>query len=214
MTFVQYSKMACDLISGLSWLRSKTYVLAGLWDIQIQSRNLPVTIICTVITRWTVHCLAFRHLLELKLPLWALVNQDAMASSGQQILIPLGSTAANKRKARKMVAIIKNPTFWHSLDQYAMHYLSFYNVIQYMFNTAWSHILSPLQEQQMLPKQHSVIWIKHSLCLACFPSIIKTSWQRTQSKSQGVQLLLTALRSSEQRQTRTSLLQLLFWTHL
>ena len=120
-TFVQYSKMACDLIS---WLRSKTYVLAGLRDIQIQSGKMPLTAICAVITRWTAHYLAFRRLLELKLPLRALVNQDAMAPSGQQILVPLGSTAANKRKAHEMVAIIENPTFWLSLDRYATHYSS------------------------------------------------------------------------------------------
>ena len=120
-TFVQYSKMACDLIS---WLRSKTYVLAGLRDIQIQSGKMPLTAIRPVITRWTAHYLAFRCLLELKLPLWALINQDAMAPSGQQILVPLGSMAANKRKAREMVAIIENPTFWLSLDRYAMHYSS------------------------------------------------------------------------------------------
>ena len=113
--------MACDLIS---WLRSKTYVLASLRDIQIQSGKMPLSVIRAVITRWTAHYLAFRCLLELKLPLRALVNQDAMAPSGQQILVPLGSTAANKKKAREMVAIIENPTFWLSLDRYATHYSS------------------------------------------------------------------------------------------
>ena len=113
--FVQHSKMACELIS---WLHGKTSVLARLWDIQMQSGKQPLTVIRAVLTRWMAHYLAFRRLLELQLPLWALVNQDAMVSPGQQILVPPGSSAANKRKAREMVAIIKDSNFWHLLARY------------------------------------------------------------------------------------------------
>lgn len=68
-----------------------------------------------VLTRWTAHYLAFSRLLELHLPLKALVNQDAMAPSDKKILIPSSGSAANKKKAREMVAIIETPVFWHAL---------------------------------------------------------------------------------------------------
>ena len=107
--------MACELIS---WLCGKTSVLMRLWDIQTQSGKQPLTVICAVLTRWMAHYLAFRHLLKLKLPLQALVNQDVMVSPGQQILIPLGLSAANKRKVHEMVVIIEDSNFWHLLAWY------------------------------------------------------------------------------------------------
>ena len=113
--FVQHSKMACKLIS---WLRSKTYILARLREVQIQNGKAPLTVICAVLTRWTAHYLVFSRLLELELPLHFLVTQDAIAPPGQQSLISLGSSAANRRKAREMVAIIKDISFWHSLARY------------------------------------------------------------------------------------------------
>ncbi|KAH9079140.1 hypothetical protein EDB83DRAFT_2178078, partial [Lactarius deliciosus] len=110
--YVKHSKMASELIS---WLRSKTYVLACLRQIQTQYRKPPLTVIRAVLTRWTAHYLAFKRLLELQLALRALVTQDAMASSNQQVFISPGLTAANKRKAHAMKAIIEDDTFWHSL---------------------------------------------------------------------------------------------------
>jgi hypothetical protein len=110
--YVKHSKMACDLIG---WLRSKTYVLARLRDVQTQSGKPALTVIRAVLTRWTVHYLAFRRLLELQYALRALVNNDAMASNDQKVLCPSGSTAANRRKAREMIAIIEDGSFWHSL---------------------------------------------------------------------------------------------------
>jgi hypothetical protein len=110
--YIKHSKMACDLIS---WLHSKTYVLARLRDVQTQSRRSPLTVIHAVLTRWTVHYLAFRRLLELHRPLQVLMNQDTMASSDQKVLCPSGSTVANKRKAIDMIAIIDDSSFWHSL---------------------------------------------------------------------------------------------------
>ena len=104
--------MASELIG---WLRSKTFVLAHLREIQIQSGRLALAVIRAVITRWTAHYLAFRRLLELQHPLQALVARDAMALPDQQILNPSSGTAANKRKAQEMKAIIQNSGFWHSL---------------------------------------------------------------------------------------------------
>lgn len=71
-----------------------------------------------VLTRWTAHYLAFRRLLELQHPLQALVNRDAMAPPDQRVLNSQSGTAANKRKAREMTAIIQNSGFWHSLARY------------------------------------------------------------------------------------------------
>lgn len=113
--YVEHSKMACDLIG---WLRSKTFVLANLRDIQIQSGRKPLTVIRAVLTRWTAHYLAFQRLLELQHPLQALVNRDAMPPPDQRVLNPQSGTAANKRKAREMTAIIQNSGFWHSLARY------------------------------------------------------------------------------------------------
>jgi hypothetical protein len=104
--------MACELIG---WLRSKTFVLAHLREIQMQSGRQPLAMIRAVLTRWTAHYLAFRRLLELQHPLQALVNRNEMALPDQQILNPLSGTAANKRKAQEMKAIIQNSGFWHSL---------------------------------------------------------------------------------------------------
>jgi len=119
--YVLYIKMTCELIG---WLHSKTYVLSHLWDVQIWNGKTALTVICTVLTRWMAHYLAFKHLLELQHPLQALVNHDAMASPDQLILNPLGGTTANKRKADKMIAIIKDSGFWHSLAWYELYLTS------------------------------------------------------------------------------------------
>ena len=118
--YVVYSKMACELIG---WLRSKTYILAQLREVQIRSGKKAVAVIRAMLTRWTAHYLAFKRLLELQHPPQALVNHDAMAPSNQLILNPLGGTTANKRKAREMIAIIENSGFWHSLIRYDLFLL-------------------------------------------------------------------------------------------
>jgi len=110
--YVKHSKMACELIS---WLCSKTFLLARLRDIQIQNGRPAVAVLRAVLTRWTAHYLAFKHLLDLQHPLQALVNHDTMAPTDQHILSPPGLTAANKKKAREMTAIIEDASFWHSL---------------------------------------------------------------------------------------------------
>ena len=112
--YVKHSKSACELIS---WLRSKTSVLARLRDIQTQSGTRPLSVIRAVLTRWTAHYLAFRRLLELRLPLRTLVTQDAMAPPALRILNTSGSSAANK-KTLEMVAIIEDGAFWQSLVRY------------------------------------------------------------------------------------------------
>lgn len=119
--FVTHSKLACELIT---WLRSKTTILARLRDIQCRYGKSPITVIRAVLTRWTAHYLAFRRLLELKLFIQALVSEDAMAPEDQKILTPQGSSTANKRKAREMVVIIEDGRFWHSLARYETFFVA------------------------------------------------------------------------------------------
>lgn len=110
--YIEYSKTACELIT---WLRSKTYILAQLKDVQVKSGKQPLAVIRAVLTRWTAHYLAFSRLLELQHPLKVLVSHDAMAQPNNKILNPSGGNAASKKKAREMVAIIENSAFWHAL---------------------------------------------------------------------------------------------------
>ncbi|KAG2160125.1 uncharacterized protein EDB93DRAFT_1074526, partial [Suillus bovinus] len=88
--YLGYSKKASDLIS---WLRSKTLVLATLRDIQValnstnSSRpNRVLTVIRAVLTRWTVHYLAFRRLLDLKFALDILVRQEKSLGQDSKIV--------------------------------------------------------------------------------------------------------------------------------
>ncbi|KAI9438469.1 hypothetical protein BJY52DRAFT_1129538, partial [Lactarius psammicola] len=110
--FMKYSKMALELIT---WLCSKTYVLAHLQEVQVASGKSPLTVICAVLTRWMAHYLAFSRLLELQHPIRALVNHNAMALPDQKIFTPSGMMAANKKKAHQMTSIIEDPSFWQSL---------------------------------------------------------------------------------------------------
>ncbi|KAG1883224.1 hypothetical protein F4604DRAFT_1575833, partial [Suillus subluteus] len=78
--YLAYSKKASDLIS---WLQSKTLVLATLRDIQLALNSTNpsrphcvLAVIRAVLTRWTTHYLAFRRLLDLKLALNILVRQE------------------------------------------------------------------------------------------------------------------------------------------
>jgi len=113
--FVTHSKSACELIT---WLRSKTSVLAHLRDVQVRNGKQPITVIRAVLTRWTAHYLAFRRLLELRISIQALVLEDTLAPDDQKIIIPQGSSAANRKKAREMMTVIEDGSFWHSLARY------------------------------------------------------------------------------------------------
>ena len=83
-----------------------------------------LSVIHAVLTRWMAHYLAFKHLLKLQHPLWALVNHNTIAPPDQLILNPLGGTTANKRKACEMIVIIEDSGFWHSLAQYELYLTS------------------------------------------------------------------------------------------
>ncbi|KAI0349577.1 hypothetical protein OH77DRAFT_1414734 [Trametes cingulata] len=96
----------------IKWLRSRTYLLALLRDIQ---ESLPgfqgpaKTVIRGVATRWTSHYLAYRRLLELHKVLLLLADDPRLFLSGNE---------ESHEKTRSMLAIIRNPLFWHALTRY------------------------------------------------------------------------------------------------
>lgn len=76
--FLRYSHQATELIT---WLRSKTYVLALIKQTQHDLKLNQVSVIRPVLTRWTSHYLAFRRLLELKPCLSVIASQEVARST-------------------------------------------------------------------------------------------------------------------------------------
>lgn len=111
--FLDYTDKATELIG---WLQGKTYVLALLRDVQ-QTNSLQVlAVIRAVLTRWTAHYLAYRRLLEIRLSLQILVeNDEKLELRNQQLLI---GDASTRGRSRKNISLIKNSAFWHALARY------------------------------------------------------------------------------------------------
>ena len=101
---LEYTEMATQLIT---WLRSKTLVLA----------NLPLAVLRAVLTRWTSHYTAYRRLLQLYPSLVTLALKDRTIMVERERTLITGDAAA-QRKAKEMVAIIDNPLFWHNIALY------------------------------------------------------------------------------------------------
>ncbi|KAI0075642.1 hypothetical protein K474DRAFT_1599424, partial [Panus rudis PR-1116 ss-1] len=115
--FLRYTTLADELIT---WLRSKTYVLGLLRNIQTelsQGTRKILSVIRAVLTRWTSHFLAYRRLLELQRFLIILVDKDAALPTSSIIT----GNAAARNKARSMIALIRNGLFWHSLLMLKRH---------------------------------------------------------------------------------------------
>lgn len=106
-----YTNTATELIT---WLQSKTFVLGLICA--IQERNVSskmLAVIHAVLTRWTVHYLAFKQLLELQWVLEQILRDDRAAHESQIII----RTSDVKAKARKMFSVIEDSAFWHNLLQ-------------------------------------------------------------------------------------------------
>ncbi|GJF00972.1 hypothetical protein PsYK624_172760 [Phanerochaete sordida] len=112
--FLVQAKKADEIIT---WLRSKTFVLALLRDIQVRARGKSLAIIRAVITRWIAHYLAYRRLLEVRTDLQALVAEDQARITSQLVT---GNRAA-KTKAEEVIGIIRSDEFWHSLARAKSH---------------------------------------------------------------------------------------------
>ena len=61
----------------ITWLQSKTLVLALLQNVQLQTTGTALAVIRAVLTRWTAHYQAYKHLLKLKPTLQMLVYAEA-----------------------------------------------------------------------------------------------------------------------------------------
>lgn len=111
-TFTQVSTLATELIT---WLRSKTFVLALLRAIQEENGQATLSVIRAVLTRWTAHYLAYCRLLELEPSLRLLAQKDAMKDEHDSQLIT--GDARAKAKAREMVGLIldRDNTFWSAI---------------------------------------------------------------------------------------------------
>lgn len=125
-TFTKCAEQATDLIS---WLRSKTFVLGILRDIQVaMNATKPIaerhvlTVICAVLTRWMSHFLAMRQLMELRATLTIMADQELDCPEAQWQIIT-GDTRS-KKKAERMLKLIKNPIFWYQNEMYYLFVLS------------------------------------------------------------------------------------------
>ncbi|KAJ8590093.1 hypothetical protein M405DRAFT_737485, partial [Rhizopogon salebrosus TDB-379] len=101
----QYGDLAQELIT---WLRSKTHVLALLRELQLSTMGKTLAIIRAVLTRWLSHYLAYRRLLEVRPTLELLItrHEASLRSTGN---------AQSRAKTSAAITTIKNPTFWHAM---------------------------------------------------------------------------------------------------
>ena len=101
--------LADDLVT---WLQSKIIVLALISDAcSILEENIPSSVICAVITRWTTHYLAYDWLITLCPVLMVVVtNNTAQMVSRMGSRIITGNASA-KQKATRMIELIKSGPF-------------------------------------------------------------------------------------------------------
>ncbi|KAG2116714.1 uncharacterized protein F5147DRAFT_649153 [Suillus discolor] len=81
-----YGDMAQELIT---WLRSKTHVLAILREIQMATIGKTLAVLRAVLTRWLSHYLAYCHLLELRTALELLVTKHEHNLIWKTLLEPI-----------------------------------------------------------------------------------------------------------------------------
>ncbi|KAH9831451.1 uncharacterized protein C8Q71DRAFT_715432, partial [Rhodofomes roseus] len=93
------------------WLRSRTFLLALLREIQENNGKTPLSVILAALTRWTTHYLSYKRLLDLHTALRILKDHPNLHNSG---------TRDSLRKTDEMVEIIDSPVFWHNLARYVL----------------------------------------------------------------------------------------------
>ena len=103
-----------DATELISWLRSKTQILALLREVQARlGENTVKAVIRAVLTRWTAHYLSYSRLLDLRSVLIMVVDMDSRRLEKDRCVI--AGDAKAKKKANDMVILIKNDTFWKAL---------------------------------------------------------------------------------------------------
>ena len=114
---LEFTDHATDLIT---WLRSKTQILALLRDIQANlGENAVKAVIRAVLTRWTAHYLSYTRLLDLRSVLVMVVEVDSHQPDKDRRVI--AGDAKARKKVTDMVALIKNDAFWKALLRYGSH---------------------------------------------------------------------------------------------
>ena len=83
--------------------------------------NTVKTVIRAVLTRWTAHYQSYSRLLDLRLMLILVVETDSSWLEKDRRVIA-GDTKA-KKKAKEMVALIKNDNLWRALLWYGTSFL-------------------------------------------------------------------------------------------
>ncbi|KAI0693131.1 ribonuclease H-like domain-containing protein [Cerioporus squamosus] len=97
----------------------RNYLLGILNEIQL---NMPrnangdpptaLSVIRGVLTRWTSNYLAYRRVLQLRIPLELLAVDNRIFLSGKE---------ESHQRTRKMLKILKNPLFWHGIARVKLH---------------------------------------------------------------------------------------------
>ncbi|KAF8876093.1 ribonuclease H-like domain-containing protein, partial [Infundibulicybe gibba] len=109
-----YGEDATELIT---WLRSKTFVLAKIRAVQDANGYPILSVRRAVLTRWTSHYSAYERLLKLRLVLELVVTQDQNLGVSDIIT---GKRAA-KDKAQAMIKKIQDSMFWYNLARLKKH---------------------------------------------------------------------------------------------
>ena len=111
---LEFTDDAMDLIT---WLRSKTQILALLREVQARlGENAVKAVIRAVLTRWTAHYLSYTRLLDLRSVLVMVVEMDSRRPEKDRCVV--AGDAKSRNKARDMVMLIKNDDFWKALIRY------------------------------------------------------------------------------------------------
>jgi hypothetical protein len=105
-----YTEIANELIT---WLQSKTLILALLRKAQLDTMLTALAVIQAVLTRWTAHYQAYKRLLELQGALQMLVSAEK-AWPDLKKLIATGERKA-KDHANNMMEVITDSTFWRAI---------------------------------------------------------------------------------------------------
>ena len=113
-----------DATELITWLRSKTLILALLRQVQmvLSGSKAIKAVIRAVITRWTMHYQAFRRLRELHPVIVTVVNDDEERPVRERNVIV--GDARSKAKATEMVKLIRNTKFWEALCVYVITEIS------------------------------------------------------------------------------------------
>jgi hypothetical protein len=119
---VSVLEFADDATELISWLHSKTQVLALLREVQVRlGEDAVKAVIRAVLTRWMAHYQAYSRLLDLCSVLVMMVEMDDHRPEKEKCIIT--GDAKAKRKAKDMVVLIKDDIFWRALIRYGRHLL-------------------------------------------------------------------------------------------